>query len=54
MTQLNAPMLSRYAAAVAEGKLSVPIAKKLPLAAVAEAQRLAESGHPDGKVLLLG
>ena len=46
--------LARYAAAVGERKLVIPIAKKVPLASAGEAQRLAEKGHPRGKVLLLG
>ncbi len=47
-------MLARYTAAVAEGKLVIPIAKKLPLAQAPEAHALAEKKHPQGKVLLLG
>jgi NADPH:quinone reductase-like Zn-dependent oxidoreductase len=50
----DSAMLAKYAAAVAERKLVIPIAKKLPLASAAEAQTLAEKKHPGGKVLLLG
>jgi NADPH:quinone reductase-like Zn-dependent oxidoreductase len=49
----DAPMLARYGAAVAAGKLEIPIAKRFPLGEAREAQRLAER-HPGGKVLLLG
>jgi NADPH:quinone reductase-like Zn-dependent oxidoreductase len=50
----DSAMLAKYAAAVAERKLVIPIAKKLPLASAAEGQTLAEKKHPRGKVLLLG
>ena len=35
-------------------RLVIPIAKRIPLARAAEAQTLAEKGHPGGKVLLSG
>jgi NADPH:quinone reductase-like Zn-dependent oxidoreductase len=54
MSHPDSGMLARYAAAVAEGKLVIPIAKKVPLAQAGEAQTLAEKKHPGGKVLLLG
>jgi NADPH:quinone reductase-like Zn-dependent oxidoreductase len=54
MARPDPAMLARYGAAVAAGQLSVPIAKRLPLAQAAEAHRIAENGHPGGKVLLLG
>jgi len=54
MAQPDPATLARYAAAVADGKLVVPIAKKMPLAQAGEAQALAEKKHPRGKVLLLG
>jgi NADPH:quinone reductase-like Zn-dependent oxidoreductase len=54
MTLPDSAMLARYAAAVASGKLSIPIARKLPLAEAGEAQKFAETKHPAGKVLLLG
>jgi NADPH:quinone reductase-like Zn-dependent oxidoreductase len=47
-------MLSRYAAAIAQGQLVIPIAKRFPLERAAEAQKIAETGHPGGKILLLG
>jgi NADPH:quinone reductase-like Zn-dependent oxidoreductase len=52
--QPDSVMLAKYAAAVAARELTIPIAKKLPLAAAAEAQTFAERGKPNGKVLLLG
>jgi NADPH:quinone reductase-like Zn-dependent oxidoreductase len=51
--QPDPAMLARYAGAVAEGKLAVPIAVRLPLARAGEAQKLAETTHPPGKVLLV-
>jgi len=45
--------LGELARAVAEGKLVIPIAKKLPLAEAREAQLLAQKGA-GGKVVLLG
>ena len=54
MAPPDSSMLARYASAVAEGKLVIPIAKKLPLASAREAQMFAETKHPGGKVLLLG
>jgi NADPH:quinone reductase-like Zn-dependent oxidoreductase len=54
MAHPDSAMLERYAKAVAEGRLVIPIAKRMPLAEAAKAQKLAEKGHPGGKVLLLG
>jgi NADPH:quinone reductase-like Zn-dependent oxidoreductase len=54
MAHPDSAMLERYAKAVAEGRLVIPIAKKMPLAEAGKAQKLAEKGHPGGKVLLLG
>jgi NADPH:quinone reductase-like Zn-dependent oxidoreductase len=54
MAHPDSAMLAKYAAAVAERKLTIPIAMKLPLASAAEGQTLAEKKHPGGKVLLLG
>jgi NADPH:quinone reductase-like Zn-dependent oxidoreductase len=48
-----AATLAKYAAAVAEKKLVIPIAQKFPLAQAREAQTRAEK-HAGGKVLLLG
>ncbi len=45
--------LGELAQAVADGKLSIPIAKRFPLAEARAAHELAEKGA-DGKVLLLG
>jgi NADPH:quinone reductase-like Zn-dependent oxidoreductase len=53
MARTDSAMLAKYAAAVAQGKLAIPIAKKMPLARAGEAQALAEK-HARGKVLLLG
>jgi NADPH:quinone reductase-like Zn-dependent oxidoreductase len=54
MAQPDSAMLGKYAADVADGRLVVPIAVKLPLAKAAEAHTIAEKKHPGGKVLLLG
>jgi NADPH:quinone reductase-like Zn-dependent oxidoreductase len=53
MARPDAAMLAKYAAAVAAGKLVIPIVKKLPLAKAAEAHAFAEK-HAHGKVLLTG
>jgi NADPH:quinone reductase-like Zn-dependent oxidoreductase len=53
MAHPDPAMLGRYAGAVAEGKLAIPIAVRLPLARAGEAQKLAETTHPPGKVLLV-
>lgn len=45
--------LASLAIAVAEGKLIIPIAKRLPLSQAGAAQTLAE-GHSGGKVILIG
>jgi NADPH:quinone reductase-like Zn-dependent oxidoreductase len=45
--------LAELGQAVGEGKLSIPIARRFPLAEAREAQKLAES-HVGGKVLLTG
>jgi NADPH:quinone reductase-like Zn-dependent oxidoreductase len=49
----DSAMLAKYAAEIAEKKLVIPIAAKLPLAEVGKAHTLAEK-HPKGKILLLG
>jgi NADPH:quinone reductase-like Zn-dependent oxidoreductase len=46
-------MLARYAQAVSDRKLVIPIAKTYPLARAAEAQKFAESGDAHGKVVLV-
>ena len=53
MTHPDSKRLGELAQAVADGKLVIPIAKRFPLAQAAEAHRLAEQGHPGGKVLLV-
>jgi len=40
------------AAAAADSALSIPVADVLPLARIAEAHALIESGHPPGRVLI--
>lgn len=47
----DAKLMARLAQAVADGKLVIPIAKKLPLSQAREAHKLAESGV-GGKVIL--
>ena len=54
MAHPDSAMLARYASAVAERKLVIPIAKKLPLGSAREAQKFAETKYPGGKALLLG
>lgn len=49
----DATRLAELGNSVAEGKLVIPIAKRLPLAQAREAQTLAEH-HPGGKVILVG
>ncbi|AEG51157.1 NADPH:quinone reductase [Sphingobium chlorophenolicum L-1] len=48
----SGPDAARLAAAVAAGKVAVPIARILPLDQAAEAQRLVEAGGLNGKVIL--
>ena len=45
--------LARMAEAVRSGELVIPIARKFRLSEAAAAQRLAEAGHVDGKVVLI-
>ncbi|HXU61166.1 MAG TPA: NADP-dependent oxidoreductase [Polyangia bacterium] len=52
LTRSDPKRLAELAQAVADGKLTIPIARRFPLAAAAEAHALAERGV-DGKVLLL-
>ena len=40
------------AALIEQGQFTLPVAHVLPLSQVAEAQRLSESGHPGGKIVL--
>jgi NADPH:quinone reductase-like Zn-dependent oxidoreductase len=53
MAQPDSAMLARYVKEVADGRLVIPIAQRLPLERAADAQRMAEHDHPHGKVLLL-
>jgi NADPH:quinone reductase-like Zn-dependent oxidoreductase len=53
LTHDDPARLAELAQAVADGKLAIPIAKRLPLAEARAAHELAEAGA-DGKVLLLG
>jgi NADPH:quinone reductase-like Zn-dependent oxidoreductase len=53
MVQSNAMRLARMAEAVRSGKLAIPIARKFRLSEAAAAQQLAETGHVDGKVVLV-
>ena len=51
--QPNAMRLARMAEAVRSGKLAIPIVRKFRLREAAAAQLLAETGHLDGKVVLI-
>ncbi|MEO8700856.1 MAG: NADP-dependent oxidoreductase [Kofleriaceae bacterium] len=53
MTHPDTKRLGELGRAVAEGRLVIPIVKRLPLAQAREAQTLAEH-HAGGKVLLIG
>jgi NADPH:quinone reductase-like Zn-dependent oxidoreductase len=47
-----ATALEDAAALVDAGRLRVPVAQTFPLADIAEAQRISETGHPRGKLVL--
>jgi len=49
----NASLLRQMADAVRDGKLVIPIAKRMKLSEADEAQKLAEKGSLNGKVLLI-
>lgn len=49
----DASLLRQMADAVRDGKLAIPIAKKMKLSEAGEAQRLAEKGSVRGKILLI-
>ncbi len=51
--QPNATRLARMTEAVRSGKLAIPIARKFNLSEAAAAQQLAETGHVNGKVVLV-
>jgi NADPH:quinone reductase-like Zn-dependent oxidoreductase len=53
LTHPDSKRLAELAQSVADGKLVIPIAKKLPLSAAGQAQALAQKGA-GGKVLLVG
>jgi len=52
MTHPDGKRLAQLAQAVAAGELVIPIAKRMPLEQVREAQKLAETGAAGGKVVL--
>ena len=49
----NAVRLARMAEAVRSGKLAMPIVRKFRLGEAATAQKQAEDGHVDGKIVLV-
>jgi NADPH:quinone reductase-like Zn-dependent oxidoreductase len=51
--QPNASLLRQMADAVRDGKLKIPIAKRMTLSEAGEAQELGEKGSVGGKILLL-
>ncbi len=53
MTQPDGGLLARYAQAVAQKRLMIPIAERLPLAKAGEAQKRAEEHKVEGKILLV-
>lgn len=53
MTQPDGARLRQLAEDVARGEFSIPIARTLPLEKIREAQRDAEEGHANGKIVLL-
>jgi NADPH:quinone reductase-like Zn-dependent oxidoreductase len=50
--QPNAALLRQMADAVRDGKLTIPIAKKMRLSEAGQAQKLAGKGSLGGKILL--
>jgi NADPH:quinone reductase-like Zn-dependent oxidoreductase len=53
MAQPDGKLLGRYAQSVAQGRLTIPIAERLPLAKAGEAQQRAEEHSVAGKILLI-
>lgn len=51
-TEIRAQAWRQLLPAVAQRRLEVPIARVFPLTEVAEAHRLAATGHPGGKIVL--
>lgn len=52
-SQPDASLLVRLAEAVRKGELKISVVKKMKLSEAAEAQRLAEQGKLDGKIVLI-
>jgi NADPH:quinone reductase-like Zn-dependent oxidoreductase len=52
-SQPNASLLVRLAEAVRKGELKIPVVRKLKLSEAADAQKLAEQGNVDGKIVLI-
>lgn len=53
MSTPDASLLRQMADAVRDGKLTIPIARRMKLSEAAEAQALAENGSVNGKILLI-
>jgi NADPH:quinone reductase-like Zn-dependent oxidoreductase len=53
MAQPDAKLLARYAEAVAQRRLTIPIAERMPLTKVGEAQKRAEEHKVEGKILII-
>ena len=53
MSQPDGKLLARYAEAVAQRRLTIPIAERMPLAKVGEAQKRAEEHKVEGKILII-
>ena len=51
--QPNPTVLARLAEAVRKGNLRIPIAKTFKLSEAAAAQKLAEEGNVEGKIVLI-
>lgn len=52
MVRFDSERLGRFMTAVAAGKLTMPVAQRLPLEQVAQAHRLMEAGATGGKIIL--
>jgi NADPH:quinone reductase-like Zn-dependent oxidoreductase len=53
LAQPDGKLLERYARSVAAGRLTIPIAERVPLKKAGEAQKRAEEHRVDGKILLI-
>lgn len=51
--QPNASILAKLAEAVRKGELEIPIVRRMKLSEAADAQRLAQQGKLDGKIVLI-